>query len=78
MATRRPSSRVPIKELRASNHKAHAKKIVALKMTKQSSRVHRVKLITKGFKEIITMKWEKPAYVEERFGFEITMYVFQR
>jgi pyrroloquinoline quinone biosynthesis protein A len=31
------------------------------------------------FSEVITMtKWEKPSYTDLRFGFEVTMYIYNR
>jgi len=32
-----------------------------------------------NFPEVITMtKWEKPSYTDLRFGFEVTMYIYNR
>jgi len=31
-----------------------------------------------NFKEVRDMKWEKPSYNDLRFGFEVTMYIYNR
>ncbi len=31
-----------------------------------------------NFKEVRNMKWEKPSYNDLRFGFEVTMYIYNR
>lgn len=28
--------------------------------------------------EVLTMKWETPSYTDLRFGFEVTMYIYNR
>ena len=28
--------------------------------------------------EVYTMKWETPSYTDLRFGFEVTMYIYNR
>ena len=32
----------------------------------------------KFFNEVNSMKWETPRYNELRFGFEVTMYIYNR
>jgi len=32
----------------------------------------------KHFSEVMAMKWETPSYQDLRFGFEVTMYIYNR
>jgi len=37
-----------------------------------------IKLAKNNIIRGITMKWETPAYTDLRFGFEVTMYIYNR
>ncbi len=34
--------------------------------------------IIKNLLEVMIMKWETPSYTDLRFGFEVTMYIYNR